>query len=64
MPNTDAAIKELLDALKTVTTELKDRTVGKPPKHEPGDREEGEAPAEIRRARAHREASRPPLDQG
>ena len=31
MPNTDAAIKELLDALQTVTTELKDRTVGYAP---------------------------------
>jgi hypothetical protein len=31
MPNTDAAIKELLDALQTVTTELKERTVGYAP---------------------------------
>jgi hypothetical protein len=31
MPNTDAAIKELLDALQTVTAELKERTVGYAP---------------------------------
>ncbi len=62
MPNTDAAIKELLDALQTVTTELKERTVGYAP--ESTNRAIAKAEKILLKARAYREASRPSLDQG